>query len=93
MLCPSGQMDPQQVDNPALAHLSVDNNLQSLRWSHNLERGPNGLQRSVHFIMSASILKANHSIFSKVHKDKAVNRSKLSVNYCSTAFQSWHRAA
>lgn len=31
MLRPSGQMHPQQVDNPALAHLSVDNNLQSLR--------------------------------------------------------------
>lgn len=28
---PSGQMHPQQVDNPALAHLSVDNNLQLLR--------------------------------------------------------------
>lgn len=31
MLCLLGQMHPQQVDNPALAHLSVDNNLQSLR--------------------------------------------------------------
>lgn len=30
-LHPLGQMHPQQVDNPALAHLSVDNNLRSLR--------------------------------------------------------------
>lgn len=30
-LRPLGQMHPQQVDNPALAHLSVDNNLCSLR--------------------------------------------------------------
>ena len=77
MLCPSGQMDPQQVDNPASAHLSVDNNLQSLRWSHNLERGPNGLQRSVHFIMSASILKANHSIISNREISYAAAGNKL----------------
>lgn len=30
-LHPLGQMHPQQVDNPALAHLSADNNLRSLR--------------------------------------------------------------
>lgn len=31
MVHPSGQMHPQQVDNPALTHLSVDSNLHSLR--------------------------------------------------------------